>query len=201
MAKTRQVHSGRHNSGSIVALPGRLYDWEQHPTGAVLSRSQYANLAIEGELAVELSREPVEEDFSVAEIPACLARVVPVIGLHDHVMRGERPSAGELIANNAIQAGSVAGRGVAPEAARGEPSLAIFADDRPVDRCQGPALIQTIRSSLKWLTEIVRTRGEKLRAGQIILTGSIRSLIPITQPCHIRVDAPPLGSVELKIVS
>jgi 2-keto-4-pentenoate hydratase len=119
---------------------------------------------------------------------------------HNHVMRGQRPSAGELIANNAIHAGFVAGAGVNSKEVRGEPSLAIFADDRLLDTCAGPILIETIGSSLKWLTEILRDRGESLGAGQIILTGSIPSLIPIREACHVRVDAPPFGHVEAQIV-
>jgi 2-keto-4-pentenoate hydratase len=182
-------------------VTGRLYDSEKHPSGAVLSRKEYANLAIEGELAVELSREPTESDFSGIEVPACVARVVPVIELHHHVMRGERPSAGELIAHNAIHAGFVAGCGVSRKDARGDPSLAIFADDRLLDGCEGPSLIQTISSSLEWLIEIVRDRGDRLSAGQIILTGSIPSLIPIGEDCRIRVNAPPFGSVEVKIIA
>ena len=187
-------------------VTGRLYDSEQHPSGAVLSRKGFANLAIEGELAVELSHEPNEKVFSGVEIPACVARVFPVIELHNHVMRGEQPSAAELIANNAIHAGFVAGGGVSPNDICGERSLdssalSIFADDRLLDECAGPALIQTINSSLKWLTEVVRDRGERLSAGQIILTGSIPSLIPIAEDCGIRVDAPPFGSVEVKFIT
>ena len=186
-------------------VTGRLYDSEQHPSGVVLSRKGFANLAIEGELAVELSREPDEKVSSGVEIPACVARVFPVIELHNHVMRGERPSAGELIANNAIHAGVVAGSGVRLTDICGERSLdssalSIFADDRLLDECVGPALIQTINSSLKWLTESVRDRGERLSAGQIILTGSIPSLIPIAENCGIRVDAPPFGGVEVKFI-
>ena len=182
-------------------VTGRLYDSEQHSSGAVLSRKGFANLAIEGELAVELSREPTADDSSGVGVPACVARVVPVIELHNHVMRGERPSAGELIAHNAIHAGFVAGCGVSPKEARGEPSLAIFADDRLLDECEGPMLVQTIGSSLKWLTQIVRERGDRLSAGQIILTGSIPSLIPIGEDCRIRVEAPPFGGVEVKIIT
>ena len=139
-------------------------------------------------------------------IPACVARVFPVIELHNHVMRGEQPSAGELIANNAIHAGFVTGSGVSPNDICGERSLnssalSIFADDRLLDECAGPALIQTINSSLKWLTEVVRDRGDRLRAGQIILTGSIPRLIPITEDCGIRVEAPPFGSVEVSFIT
>ena len=52
-------------------------------------------------------------------------------------------------------------------------------------------------SSLKWLTAVVRDRGDRLSAGQIVLTGSIPSLIPIAEDCSIRVEAPPFGSVEV----
>jgi len=187
-------------------VTGRLYDSGHHASGAVLTRMGFADLAIEGELAVELSHEPAEKDFSGVEIPACVARVFPVIELHNHVMRGEQPSAGELIANNAIHAGFVTGGGVSPNEICGEQSLdtsalSIVADDRLLDECAGPALIQTINSSLKWLTEVVRDRGDRLSAGQIILTGSIPSLIPIAEDCGIRVDAPPFGSVEVKFIT
>lgn len=195
--------------GIDQSVTGRLYDSEQHSSGSVLPRERFANLAIEGELAVELSHEPNEKDFYGSgpnvEIPACVARVFPVIELHNHVIRGEQPSAGELIANNAIHAGFVAGRGVYRNDICGEESLdsaklSIFADGRLLDEFAGPALVQTINTSLKWLTEVVRERGERLGAGQIILTGSIPSLIPITEDCSIRVDAPPFGNVELQFI-
>ena len=104
-----------------------------------------------------------------------------------------------LIAHNAIHAGFVAGGGVCPTDVRGEPSLAISADDRLLDGCAGPALMETIGSSLKWLTDLMRDRGDRLGAGQIVLTGSIPSLIPIGENCQIKVDAPPLGSVEVEV--
>ena len=182
-------------------VTGRLYESEQHASGAVVSRARHTNLAIEGEMAVELLREPTVDDFLGFEIPACVARVFPVIELHHHVMRGEQSSAGELIANNALHAGVVAGGGVSAEEASGEPSLAIFANDCLLDKCEGASLIRTIHSSLQWLMERVRARGDKLSAGQIILTGSIPSLIPIGENCCIRVETKPFGSVEVEFVA
>ena len=186
-------------------ITGRLYESEQHTSGAELSRQNFANLAIEGELAVELSHEPREKDFAEIGIPTCIARVFPVIELHHHVMRGDQPSAGELIANNALHAGFIAGAGVSPadigvKAFLDSSSLAIFADNRLLDECCGPSLVQTIRSSLKWLMKVLRDRGDQLRAGQIILTGSIPNLVPITDNCVIRVAAPPFGNVDVKFL-
>lgn len=189
----------REQLGVDHCVSGRLYDTERHDSGAVLSRSDYANLAIEGELAVELSREPTDDDFVGDGIPACVARVFPVIELHHHALRGVEPSAGELIAHNAIHAGFVAARGVTPDEANGEPSLSIHADDRLLGECAGSELIETIRSSLKWLMGVLQERGDKLETGQTILTGSIPSLIPIDADCRVRVDAPPFGAVEASI--
>ncbi len=187
-------------------VSGRLFDTERHTSGAQLSRNRFANLAIEGELAVELSREPRAEDFSAGIIPACVARVFPVIELHHLVMRGERPSATELIANNAIHAGFVAGVGTPRSKLPGgrlleAPALSIFADGRLLEGCAGPSLVQTIETSLKWLTEIVRERGDRLRSGQTVLTGSIPRLLPVGENCDIRVEAPPFGEVRVKFKS
>jgi 2-keto-4-pentenoate hydratase len=182
-------------------VSGRLYHSEQYDSGVELSRQRFANLAIEGELAVELSREPTEDDFAALKIPACVARVMPVIELHHHVMRGAEPSAGELIAHNAIHAGFVAGSGIVAQASTDEPTLAIFADDVLLDQCRGEALVHTIHSSLNWLRGMLRQRGDRLTAGQIVLTGSIPSLIPIQQDCSIRVETSPFGRAEARFVT
>lgn len=201
----------REQLGIDHCITGRLYNTEQHSSGAVLSRRKFVSLAIEGELAVELSREPDIQDFREDGIPSCIRRIFPVIELHNHVIRGQQHTAGELIANNAIHAGFVEGTGINSSALSGEQSfdtaeLSIFADGRLLDQCLGPALVQTINSSLKWLTTVVRETGivrgtaERLRAGQIILTGSIPALIPIAENCCLRVDAKPFGTVEAKLV-
>jgi 2-keto-4-pentenoate hydratase len=190
----------RSQLGIDHCVTGRLFDTERHSSGAELSRQSFASLAIEGELAVELTREPTESDFDGAEIPDCIARVFPVIELHHLVLRGEQPSAGELIAHNAINGGYVEGCGVSPDEVSGDASLAIFDDDGLLEECKGAALIQTIHSSLKWLMETVEKRGDRLYAGQVVLTGSIPSLIPISHDCHIRVDAPPFGSVNATFI-
>jgi len=192
----------RSQLGIDHCVTGRLYDSERHSTGSELSRQTFANLAIEGELAVELAHEPTENDFCKEDmIPSCVARVFPVIELHHHVLRGEQPSAGELIAHDAINGGIVEGTGISANDFSGDSSLAIFADDQMLESCEGAALIQTIHSSLKWLAVIVQERGDQLGAGQIVLTGSIPSLIPVSNNCRVRVEAPPFGSVEATFIS
>ena len=191
----------RRQLGIDHCVSGRLFDSEQYTDGVTLSREQFANPAVEGELAIELLRSPRPEDFETDQIPPCVACVYPVIELHHRVMRGSEPTAGELIAHNAINGGAVAGAGVPRRsiefAELREASLRIFMDDVLVDEYSGPALVDTIRSSLAWLNSVVQERGDQLCAGQIVLTGSIPGLHSITEACDIRIDASPFGSVHM----
>jgi len=89
---------------------------------------------------------------------------------------------------------------VAREEAVGDPSLKIFSDDQVLDECHGSVLVDTISTSLQWLARLVQNRGDRLEAGQVILTGSIPGLHPIQEACMLRVEAPPFGSVEASVV-
>ena len=190
----------RKQLGIAHCVRGRLFDSEQNPSGVTLSRSSFDCLAIEGELAVELSRAPSAEDFHDDRFPGCVSRVFPVIELHNHVMRGESPSAGELIANNAIHAGVVSAAGVSPSRIAEQPGLRIFTDGQLLHECNGGELLDTITTSLHWLSTELRSQGEEIGTGHIVLTGSIPPLIPIRSNCSVRVETSPFGSVEAHFI-
>src|SRR5277367_7098510 len=79
-------------SGPIHA---RLFRSEIRHSGETLQYSAYANLAIEGEMAVRVGTNGgIEAAF-------------PVIELHHFVFRGPRKTLTELVANNGIHAGAV----------------------------------------------------------------------------------------------
>ena len=198
----------RQQLGIDHSITGRLYDSESHSSSTKLSRHQFDHLAIEGELAVELSRPPVPEDFqndrlNSVKLPECVSRIFPVIELHNYVVRGKVPTAGELIANNAIHAGFIRGDGILQEqfvVQEGSCSLQILVDDEIIADCKGAQLIQAIRSSLEWLLIHTKQNGEQLKAGQIVLTGSIPQLIPVQKNCRIKVETQPFGSVEVGFI-
>ena len=181
-------------------VTGRLYKSEQHESGVCLKLGNYSKLAIEGELAVILKRTPKPADFRQPGIPPCVSGIMPVIELHNHILHATPPSAGELIANNAIHAGFVLG-GTTERADRLDtPELSILIDGNCVATCQGSELIETIQSSLQWLQESLKKSGKQLQEGQIILTGSIPSLIPINRECTVEIDAPPFGKTMASFI-
>lgn len=181
-------------------VTGRLYKSEWHHTGASLKLENYSKLAIEGELAVILRRTPTPSDFTQSGIPPCVSKIMPVIELHNHVMYSTPPSAGELIANNAIHAGFVAGTPADPPEDFSNARLSILIDGNAIESCGGFQLIDTIRSSLQWLHNSLETSGERLQKDEVILTGSVPSLIPITQGCMVQINASPFGETRATFV-
>ena len=187
--------------GITHCVSGRLYESEKHASGVQLSLSDFSNLAIEGELAVILDRTPNQSDFDETGIPACVSCIMPVIELHNHVMHASPPSAGELIASNAIHAGFVMGDSIERMPDMELTGLSILVDGHPLESCQGNQLIQTIQSSLQWLQESLRETGTQLRRGQIILTGSIPPLIPVKKECEVTIEVPTVGNSKATFVS
>jgi 2-keto-4-pentenoate hydratase len=84
-----------------------LFATDRHVSGVELRLSDFARLAIEGELAVQLSEDIPGDNTSDDEPTRIIGTVFPVIELHHHVIRGRGSAATELIANNAIHAGFV----------------------------------------------------------------------------------------------
>jgi len=61
---------------------GRLFDTGGHPSGVHLSSARYANLAVEGELAVRLSKDLSGVAVSAEECRNAIEVIFPVIELH-----------------------------------------------------------------------------------------------------------------------
>ena len=57
-------------------------------------------------------------------------------------------------------------------------------------------LTATIASSLRWLVHHLNVIGIEMRAGQMILTGSVLGLFPIKETCSLRIKSEPFGEVE-----
>ena len=185
----------RFQLGIDHCIMGRLFDTEQYASGKSVPGKAYAGLACEGELAVELSRPPTPSDFQKKGLPDCVSRVFPVIELHQYVIRSQKPDAAELIANNALHAGVVAGAGKkAPDL--GIPSLSLYKDSMLLETCSSMTLTSTIASSLRWLMHHLSVIGIEMQAGQMILTGSVLGLFSIKETCLLRVESKPFGEAE-----
>ena len=125
------VNQARH--GLSHPVWGRLWASEQHPSGTTLPRGDFANVAVEAELGVTLGSDVGGDVRGVSGVAAAVVQVVVAVELHNLVLRGDRPTGPELIANNAIHAGVVRSPGIGPPPAGTVLDLALEFDGASVD--------------------------------------------------------------------
>ena len=169
---------------------GRIFDTGSFVSGARIAHVNYANLAIEGELALCLGRDLPDSPGRPTEYLEAIDSIFPIIELHDHVLRSSSPCPQELIASNGMHAGFVrAEQPCSPSVDH----LSICINDEEVAATQNPWTMHGPIDSLRWLAQRLRQCGLRLVRGQVILTGSPMRLFPVPPGSRIVVQARPTG--------
>lgn len=174
---------------------GRLWSTEQHADGATLSRTDFANVAIEGEFAVTLRRSIAPGDVSLTSIVDSVELVFPVIELHNLVFHGVDPKGPELIANNAIHSGVVRGRGCPKPAANVVTDLSIEFDGERIDEWADIRWPEDILQAVGWLVDSLEQAGVGLQRGQAILTGALGPPLSVSDVSSVRIASSHFGTV------
>jgi 2-keto-4-pentenoate hydratase len=175
---------------------GRLFDTGCFRSGTRHSCASFANLAVEGEMAVRLSKDLSGEFLSADECRGAIGEMLPVIELHHYVLPAIWPRGQWLIASGGMHAGFV--HAETQIHALGQPicgrSLSVRINDVVVGSVADSASLLLPIESLRWLAARLQQFGLQLRRGQVILTGSPLNLFPIASASRIVVEAPPLGA-------
>jgi len=186
--------------GVTHPVTGRLWSTEQYEDGIELRKSDFANIAIEAEFAVTLSRELDPADLSVTSIVEAIDTVFPVLELHNLIMRGEAPLGHELIANNAIHAGVVRGAGNKGKTLDIETDLALIYDGETVDSWTGIRWPVDVLEAIPWLATMLARYGKRLVAGDTILVGALGPPIPVEGATRVDVTSSVFGKVTATFV-
>lgn len=174
---------------------GRLWDSELHAEAAALKKADHANIAIEAEFGIVLSRDIVTGQ-SVDEYAASIKAVYPLLELHNLVMRGQPPHGHELIANNCINCGVVPGAAVTQLTAPLTTDLKLIYDGNVVDQWPTLRWPNDILASLEWLTGSLEQHHIQLRAGDLVLTGAWGPPIPVEDYTRVEVTSSAFGDAS-----
>jgi 2-keto-4-pentenoate hydratase len=174
---------------------GRLFDTGCFPADSRLAHGHFANLAIEGELAIRLSRDLPGHSFPGEEYVSAIDTVFPVIELHHYLLPAHRCALPGLIASSGMHAGLVL-----PEretdCSNGVPTvpeLEVAISDRLAGTTSEPWTMGGPAEALRWLSARLAESGLQLRRGQVILTGSALPLFPVAPSTRVTVTAGSLG--------
>jgi 2-keto-4-pentenoate hydratase len=159
-------------------IRGSLFESEIREHRDTVMGSEFANLAIEGEMAAQIGADET------------IAAVFPVIELHHFVFRGVRKTLPEVVANNGLHGGFVLPHGdwlLSRDYLERRGELSVRINDHLVASGELWPMPGGMLASLGWLREHLAKTGRALLPGQIILAGTALGLYPVRQGDHIAV--------------
>jgi 2-keto-4-pentenoate hydratase len=178
----------------------RVFDTGCFASGARLSHRRYANLAVEGELAVRLGHDVSASCVVGEDGRAAVTSAFPVIELHHYVLRSPRPSLAELIASGGMHAGLVLAEHEAEDGLREPESVSVWIDDERVGMAAGAEVAELAVRSVRWLADRLAGQGLTLCRGQVVLTGSLLPLYTLRPGSRVVAAMPPFGRSSAVIV-
>ena len=169
---------------------------------AIIARSAYGRLGLECEIAVRLGHDlpavhgPYDADTAGAAVEAVGAAIEIV---DDRAADYAITDIGSLVADNSWNAGLVLG-----EFRTDWPDLAavtgvVWRDEVEIDRGRGADVLGHPFVPLAWLANHLARRGQSLRAGDIVSTGSLAPTRFPTAPERCRFVLDGIGAVALEI--
>ena len=192
-----QEYLGIHSPCSAGVFAGGV-----HRSGTVLRFDDFRRVGVECEIAVRLGRDlPAERaPFSAASVRDAVAATMAAIEIVDDRYEDWRSTdTPTLIADDFFAAGCVLGDPVAepgdPAAMTGTTAI----NGVEVGRGIGADVMGHPHNALAWIATSLAARGTPLRAGEIILLGSLVETKWLARGDRVAIAVSGLGRVEMQV--
>jgi 2-keto-4-pentenoate hydratase len=181
---------------------GSVFARGVHQSGASLRHADFVRVGVECEIAVRLARDlvPSAAPFTAEAAAQAIEAYLPAIEIvDDRYVDWQTLGAPTLVADDFFAAGCVLGKPVARSAA---PDLlevvgrAVINGDE-IGRGTGADVLGHPHYALAWLANHLAAGGDGLRAGQIVLTGSLVKTVWLNPGDEVVMDLSGLGTVSV----
>lgn len=178
---------------------GGMFNREVHASGVSLRHRDFVRVGVECEIAVRLGRDLSGEAFTAETVAAAIGAYHPAIEIVDDCYADWRTiGAPTLIADDFFAAGCVLGDAVtrarAPDLA-GIIGRAVI-NGREVAAGCGADVLGHPHNALAWLANRLADDDITLRAGQVVMTGSLVQTIWLAHGDRVVMDLSGLGTVS-----
>jgi 2-keto-4-pentenoate hydratase len=179
---------------------GNVFANGVYASGVTLRHNDFVRVGVECEIAVRLARDlvPSAAPFTADAVGQAIEAYLPAIEIvDDRYTAWQTMGAPTLIADDFFAAGCALGKPVARSAAPDLEDVVGRAviNDVEVSRGTGADVLGHPHRALAWLANHLAADGKGLRAGQIVLTGSLVKTIWLNAGDRVMMDLSGLGSV------
>jgi 2-keto-4-pentenoate hydratase len=194
-SKTMQTFCGIDHPIAGVVLAERV-----HKSAATVRRKDFGRLGLEFEVAVRIKSDvPANADTAAAIQPHIDGVCAAIELVDDRSADYSSLDVRSLVADNSWNGGVVLSDFATTWPAL-EPMLGkATKDGSPVGEGYGRDILGHPFNSVAWLNSQLASRGNRLRQGQIVMTGSVMKTVFPTEAATYRFEFEGLGSVEVHV--
>lgn len=180
---------------------GVLFDDMEFLSGADIPTSTLIQPRIEAEVAFVIQSDLSGSVPTYAEFLRAVAFALPALEIVDSAIADWNIRLEDTIADNASAALFVLGdQPVSIGQVRlADVPMTMRRDDEVVSQGRGDACLGQPLRAAWWLAREMASRGQPLRAGEIVLSGALGPMVPLSKGQRISADLGPLGSVECQL--
>lgn len=158
---------------------------------------------IEAEVAFVLGDDLTDPLVTATTVRQRVAYAVAALEIVDSRIAGWDISFADTVADNGSSGLFVLGADQVPLDAV-EPAavqMTMSVNDVPASTGSGAACLGDPLEALAWLARTALAHGDPLRAGEVVLSGALGPMVPITSAVHVRAYLTCLGTVETTLTS
>jgi len=171
---------------------------ETGPSGHVFAATELTRPGFETELCVRLGR-PLVGEVPLEEVRAAVAAVHPSFEITE--TRGDPAQIALMVADNAQQRSVTLGEPMAltPTLQLDQIEARVELNGHVVATGVGAAVLDHPLNSVAWLARKLGEFGRSLRAGEVVMTGSLVRQFPLAAGDHARASFSGIGTVEVRV--
>jgi 2-keto-4-pentenoate hydratase len=177
---------------------GVLFDDMRVANKGVLGRSKMLQPKIEGEIALVFGSSVENPNATAEEVAAAVRAVAPAIEIVDSRIEAWKITFADTVADNGSSSFFVLGdeTGFAANLDLYACGMVLELNGATASVGAGAACLGHPLIAAQWLARTLATRGEPIREGDIVLTGALGPMVPLSAGDHVRVTIGGLGRVE-----
>jgi len=181
---------------------GYIFDYMVVPDGGQISMSEFIHPKVEAEIAFILGKDVEGAGITGAQILAATEYVLPALEIIDSRYENFKFTLPDVIADNASSARVVFGPRI-PYTNRLDLELVgatLSINGQIKEFGTGAAVLGHPAQSVAMLANILHRKGEKLREGDIILTGGITEALLLNQGDEVQVKLDGIGEASFAMI-
>ncbi|MFG2059291.1 2-keto-4-pentenoate hydratase [Micromonospora sp. NPDC048930] len=177
---------------------GMLFDDMACAQSAPIRLDRLLQPRVEAEIAFVLADDVTDPGATGVTVRKRVEYALAALEIVDSRIAGWDISFADTVADNGSSGLFVLGAdrvpldAVEPAAVR----MTMYVDDVPASTGSGAACLGDPLEALAWLARTALAHGDPLRAGDVVLSGALGPMVPVTHAMHVRAHLTGLGGVE-----